>query len=428
MAGEDALYLGLAGEGALYLGLGALFSGLSLHKIRKNEVKVQDASLCVLPALLLLEAFCYLVLPAGPGLSVFFVACVFYYMALPVRRMLPAAGKSVLVTGCDSGLGHALAKHLDKQGLLVFAGVLNRNGPGAEELRRDCSPNLCLIQLDVTNCEEVAAAYCEVSGRVKDTGLWAIVHNAGVLLYVADGELLPMNVYKKCMEVNFIGVVQVTKMFMPLLRKAKGRLVTISSMAGLNPIPGFAAYAASKAAVTMFCAVMRQDLFKWGVKVSSIHPGSFKTNIFGSRDLCSIQAQNLLENLKPDVRDEYGEDYLDTLKDLHQKMLTSSSSDISPVLEDAHHALLAQRPYSTYTPGRLAYLIPLIFRCSPIWVYDTFAKLIFPGHHTILPRSLRTFHDNYKTDLKRGRGKGHFRTGASQTQRTSEKTAMFWIS
>lgn len=99
LAGEGAPYLGLAGEGALYLGLGALFSGLSLHKILKNEVKLQNASLCVLPALLLLEAFCYSLLPAGLGLSVFFVACVFYYIALPVRRMLPAAGRSVLVTG-----------------------------------------------------------------------------------------------------------------------------------------------------------------------------------------------------------------------------------------------------------------------------------------------------------------------------------------
>lgn len=73
-------------------------------------------------------------------------------------------------SGCDSGLGHALAKHLDKQGLLVFAGVLDRNGPGAEELRRACSPNLCLIQLDVTNSEEIAAAHSEISGQVKDAG------------------------------------------------------------------------------------------------------------------------------------------------------------------------------------------------------------------------------------------------------------------
>ncbi|KAM5138141.1 17-beta-hydroxysteroid dehydrogenase type 2 [Mantella aurantiaca] len=632
----------------LYLGLGALFSGLAVDKIVKNKVKIENASLCALPALLLLAAFCHIVLPVQLGASVFIVACVLYYITLPVRRMLAAGGKSVLVTGCDSGLGHALAKHLDKQGLLVFAGVLNKNGPGAEELKRACSSNLCLIQLDVTNSEEISAAYCKInsqvkdteagsrksqcertvdgdsdgqaagfyppyimrafiwhhrrtcdiiwlcesqgnseelrillkiddsgsprrhkkhvieftsnhtelftlagikvehrpdmehhkinlkgpftpivndarlwaivhnagvllyvadgellpmnvyrkcmevnfigvvqvtkmflpllrkakgrlvtissmagcdsglghalakhldkqgllvfagvlnkngpgaeelkracssnlcliqldvtnseeisaayrkiSSQVKDTGLWAIVHNAGVLLYVADGELLPMNVYRKCMEVNFIGVVQVTKMFLPLLRKAKGRLVTISSMAGFNPIPGFAAYAASKAAVTMFCAVMRQDLLKWGVKVSSIHPSGFKTNIFGSRELCLSQAQNLLENIKPDVRDDYGEDYLNALKDLHHDMLTSSSSDISPVLEDAYHALLAQDPYSTYTPGTFAYLIPLIFRYFPLWVYDTLAKLIFNNHRIMLPKSLRTSHNNNKTD------------------------------
>ncbi|XP_072278616.1 17-beta-hydroxysteroid dehydrogenase type 2 [Pyxicephalus adspersus] len=382
----------------LYLGLGILFSGLAVHKIVKNKVNIENASLSALPALLLLEAFCYFFFPVKLGVSVFFVACVLYYITLPVRRMLPAEGKSVLVTGCDFGLGHALAKHLDKQGLRVFAGVLKKNGPGAEELKKVCSPNLSLIQLDVTNSEEIAAAYCEISEAVKDTGLWAIVHNAGVLLYVADGELLPMNVYKQCMEVNFIGVVQVTKMFMPLLRKAKGRLVTMSSMAGHIPIPGFAAYAASKAAVTMFCGVMRQDLMKWGVNVSSIHPSGFKTNIFGSQEACSRQAQNLLENIRPDVRDDYGEDYLNAVKDLQNEMFSSSSSDISPVLEDAYHAVLAQHPFATYTPGAFAYLIPTIFRYSPPWVYDTFSKLVFNNHRIMLPRSLRTSHSNYKTD------------------------------
>ncbi|XP_018411383.1 PREDICTED: estradiol 17-beta-dehydrogenase 2 [Nanorana parkeri] len=383
---------------ALYLGLGTLFSGLAAHKIIKNKVKMENASLCTLPALLLLGAFCYFVFPVKLGASVFFLACALYYVTLPVRRMLSAEGKTVLITGCDSGLGHALAKHLDKQGLLVFAGVLNRNGPGAGELRRACSTNLCLIQLDVTNSHEIVAAYGEISSRVKDTGLWAIVHNAGVLVYVADGELLPMNVYKQCMEVNFIGVVQVTKTFMPLLRKAKGRLVAISSMAGLNPIPGYAAYAASKAALTMFCAVMRQDLLKWGMKVSSIHPSGFKTNIFGSQEHCSNQAQNLLETIKPDVRDDYGEDYLETLQDLHHQSTKTLSSDISPLLEDAYHALLALHPYTTYTPGTLAYLIPTIFRYFPLWVYDILAKQIFLNHRTILPRSLRTLHNNYKTD------------------------------
>ncbi|XP_073515885.1 17-beta-hydroxysteroid dehydrogenase type 2 isoform X2 [Phyllobates terribilis] len=299
---------------------------------------------------------------------------------------------------CDSGLGHALAKYFDELGVLVYAGVLDKKGQGAEELRRVCSSRLSLIQLDVTNQGQIKTVYDEVKNRVQDAGLWGIVHNAGVLGYMADGELLPISIYKQCMDVNFIGVVQVTKMFMPLLRKAKGRLVTISSMAGHAPIPGFAAYAASKAALTMFSAVMRQDLFKWGVRVSAVHPSGFKTNIFGSRELWSSQYKNILDNIMPDVKEDYGEDYLATLKDLHYTMSTITSSDLSPVLEDVCHALLAREPYFSYTPGQCAYLIPCLFRYFPLWVYDNFAKQTFQTHRNILPRSLRNSKSNNKMD------------------------------
>lgn len=63
-------------------------------------------------------------------------------------------------------------------------------------------------------------------------GLWGVVNNAGILGFPADGELLPMSTYRHCMEVNFFGAVEVSKTFLPLLRKSQGRLVNMSSMAG----------------------------------------------------------------------------------------------------------------------------------------------------------------------------------------------------
>ncbi|XP_071970357.1 17-beta-hydroxysteroid dehydrogenase type 2 [Engystomops pustulosus] len=381
----------------LYIVLSALFSGLVIHKLIRNNVKIENAAVSCLLPLLLLEIFCCCVLCSCLGLTLFILACTLYYACIPVRRMLTTQGKAVLITGCDSGLGHALAKYLDEIGVLVYAGVLDKKGQGAEELSRVSSPRLSLIQLDVTNPEQIKNAYNGVRNQVQDAGLWGIVHNAGVLGYMADGELLPLSVYKQCMDVNFIGVVQVTKMFMPLLRKAKGRLVTISSMAGHTPLPGFAAYAASKAALSMFSAVMRQDLFKWGVKVSAIYPSGFKTNIFGSKDHWSSQDQKILDNLMPDVKEDYGEEYLASLKDLHHTMSTVSSPDLSPVLEDVCHALLAEEPYFSYTPGRCAYLIPCLFRYFPLWVYDNFAKRTFQIHH-ILPRSLQMSKANNKMD------------------------------
>lgn len=64
-----------------------------------------------------------------------------------------------------------------------------------------------------------------------------MVNNAGIIGFPADGELIPMTDYKQCMAVNFFGAVEVTKAFLPLLRKSKGRLVNISSMAGELAFP-----------------------------------------------------------------------------------------------------------------------------------------------------------------------------------------------
>ncbi|XP_069595273.1 17-beta-hydroxysteroid dehydrogenase type 2-like isoform X2 [Ranitomeya imitator] len=335
-----------------YVALSALFSGLVAHKLIRNKVKIENVSVSYLLSLLLLEILCSCVFCSHLGLPLFVAACALYYVSIPVRRMLTAQGKTVLITGCDSGLGHALAKYFDELGVLVYAGVLDKKGQGAEELRRVCSSRLSLIQLDVTNQGQIKTVYDEVKNRVQDAGLWGIVHNAGVLGYMADGELLPISVYKQCMDVNFIGVVEVTKMFMPLLRKAKGRLVTISSMA----------------------------------------------DIFGSREHWSSQDQNILDNIMPDVKEDYGEDYLASLKDLRYTMSTIASPDLSPVLEDVSHALLAREPYFSYTPGQYAYLIPCLFRYFPLWVYDNFAKQSFQIHRNILPRSLRKSKSNNKMD------------------------------
>ncbi|KAJ1084321.1 hypothetical protein NDU88_004472 [Pleurodeles waltl] len=291
--------------------------------------------------------------------------------------------------GCDSGLGYALAKHLDQLGFQVFAGVLNKKGEGADELRNACSPRLLLIQLDITSCEEAKKAYIEVKSSLKDSGLWGIIHNAGVLGYVGDGELLPLGVYKTCMDVNFFGAVRISKTFFPLLRKAKGRLISISSMAGHAPLPGFAAYGASKAALSMFSAVMRQELSKWGVKVSAIYPGGFRTGIYGSQESWSNQDGKILYNLVDDVKEDYGEDYIRTMKECYKLMLSDASPDLSPFLYDVAHALLATKPHNTYTPGRCAYIIPCIFRYFPVWMYDGLARKLFGSYNMLSPRALR---------------------------------------
>ncbi|XP_063168732.1 17-beta-hydroxysteroid dehydrogenase type 2 isoform X2 [Candoia aspera] len=220
------------------------------------------------------------------------------------------------------------------------------------------------------------------------TDLWGVINNAGILGFVADGELLPMSSYKQCMDVNFFGPVELSKTFLPLLRKSKGRLINISSMAGGIPMPRFAAYGASKAALSMFSGVIRQELSKWGIKVAVLHPSAFKSSIGGNPEDWIKEEQTLLETLTPDVKKDYGEDYIHNLRSFFSQMNSVCSPDLSPVFSDVLHALLAEHPKGLYTPGKNSYLYLLMFCCTPLWFYDFFMSKII--NIPCMPYALRT--------------------------------------
>ncbi|XP_006122725.3 17-beta-hydroxysteroid dehydrogenase type 2 [Pelodiscus sinensis] len=373
----------------LCLGVTAAFGIITFYRAKKNQVQKKYIFGQGFLLLLLLGIFCFATLKSYVSLTLLPVACLIYYIYLPVQIMLPVDKKAVLITGSDSGIGHELAKYLDNLGFVVFAGVLNKNGPGAEKLKRSCSQRLCVLQMDITSSEQIKEAYLQISEMVQNTGLWGVVNNAGVLGFPGDGELLPMSMYKQCMEVNFFGPVEVTKMFLPLLRKSKGRLINISSMAGCIPLARFAAYGSSKAALSMFSGVMRQELTQWGVKVAAVHPTGFRTSITGTPELWAQKKNHLLENLTPELKKDYGEDYIEALKNVLLNMSVNCASDLSPVLDDILHALLATSPRGSYTPGKHAYLSVCIFCYFPLWLYDFFTAKFQRSKN--VPSALKVF-------------------------------------
>ncbi|XP_021025064.1 estradiol 17-beta-dehydrogenase 2 [Mus caroli] len=331
-------------------------------------------SLSLLCTLFLLSVACFLLL----------------YMSSSDQDLLPVDQKAVLVTGADSGFGHGLAKHLDKLGFTVFAGVLDKEGPGAEELRKHCSERLSVLQMDVTKPEQIKDAHSKVTEKIQDKGLWAVVNNAGVFHLPIDGELIPMSIYRKCMAVNFFGTVEVTKVFLPLLRKSKGRLVNVSSMGGTVPFQMMSAYAATKAALTMFSTIIRQELDKWGVKVVTIKPGGFKTNITGSQDIWDKTEKEILDHFSKEIQENYGQDYVHTQKLIIPILRERSNPDITPVLRDIQHAISARNPSSFYYPGRLAYLWVCLAAYCPTSLLDYVIKRGF--YPQLMPRALRTVH------------------------------------
>ncbi|XP_066266311.1 D-beta-hydroxybutyrate dehydrogenase, mitochondrial-like [Branchiostoma lanceolatum] len=202
--------------------------------------------------------------------------CVVLYLA-PKSRV-SGNGKAVFITGCDSGFGFRLAKRLDSLGFTVFAGCLlaDSGGEGSKTLRAECSSRLSTVQIDVTDDGQVQAAVQQVKDRLPagSKGLYALVNNAGVW-QPGQIEWVGIAAYRRVMEVNAFGTVRVTKAFLPLIRRAKGRVVNISSEAGLHSPPTVSAYHMTKAAIEFFSDALRHEMHKWGVKVVIVQPGSF---------------------------------------------------------------------------------------------------------------------------------------------------------
>ncbi|KAF4081300.1 hypothetical protein AMELA_G00159860 [Ameiurus melas] len=321
--------------------------------------------------------------------------CVIHFTAGRKEDILPVQGKAVLITGCDSGFGYSLAKILDKAGIKVYAGVLEEFGPGAQRLREVSSAQLTILQMDITDINQISEAHKLIKSQIGEAGLWGLVNNAGVLGHTCDGELLPMRILRKIMNVNFIAGVEVTKVFLPLIRQAQGRIVCVSSMSGSQgtwslsqeasgtmrgevPFPGFAAYGASKAAVLCYYGALRQELSRWRVKVVIVQPGGFKTNILGNQEEWIKIQKEILSTQPREVIDEYGEEYICSMQHRLSNMTTQTCTDFKPVLDDLQHALLSEKPKPFYHPGHTAWAIPVLQRICPTLLFDAIFAQIFP--------------------------------------------------
>lgn len=182
-------------------------------------------------------------------------------------------GKGVLITGCDTGIGRATAKYLTEKfpELAVFAACLT--GAGCDDLDNwavlEGKANLTVLQLDVTNDASVTNALKSVTNCLGASGsLLAVVNNAGVYdgFYV---ELTPVESFRRVMEVAYLGVVRVSKAFLPLLTSggSGGKVVNVTSSAALFSAPANAAYSAAKHAVKAFSDALRAEVRCQGVEV-----------------------------------------------------------------------------------------------------------------------------------------------------------------
>jgi NADP-dependent 3-hydroxy acid dehydrogenase YdfG len=190
------------------------------------------------------------------------------------------AGKVAVVTGAGSGIGQALAIELARSGASVAISDVNTEGlASTEERLKAIGAPVKTDRLDVTEREAFelyADAVKDHFGKVNQ-----VYNNAGIA-FSGDIEVTQFKDIERVMDVDFWGVVNGTKIFLPhLIDSGDGHIINISSVFGLFSVPGQAAYNAAKFAVRGFTEALRQEMHMAGhpVKVTTVHPGGIKTAI-----------------------------------------------------------------------------------------------------------------------------------------------------
>jgi NAD(P)-dependent dehydrogenase (short-subunit alcohol dehydrogenase family) len=186
--------------------------------------------------------------------------------------------KSILITGCSSGIGRAAAIEFASCGYRVFATY--RSEVARVELA--AIENVYPIRMDVTDVSDLEQAYATIAAEVAGNGLYAVINNAGIT-HSAPFEFLDEGRMREVMEVNVMALYRLTQKFIPLLvqynkgNRVKARVVNIASWAGLMASPFIASYNASKFAVVGLTESMFYDLRLLDIHTVLAIPGITKT-------------------------------------------------------------------------------------------------------------------------------------------------------
>jgi NAD(P)-dependent dehydrogenase (short-subunit alcohol dehydrogenase family) len=188
----------------------------------------------------------------------------------------------IFVTGVSSGIGYDAARYLIEQDFYIFGSV--RTQTDADRTQADFGNRFTPLIFDVEDPEGVKNAVDHVKATIGDTGLKALVNNAGITVF---GPLMNLSIeeFRHQLDVNVVGVLSVIQAFLPLLgtdkknTQAPGRIINISSVSGKIAFPFLGAYAASKHALEAMSDSLRRELELYGIDVILIEPGNTVTPI-----------------------------------------------------------------------------------------------------------------------------------------------------
>lgn len=270
--------------------------------------------------------------------------------ALRRRRLLDVNGRWVVITGCDSGLGQDVARQLVSRGARVIACCFTDAGAQAA-----LAHGAALApRFDLSDEAAVIRAAREVETACGGA-LWALVHNAGIVL-PGFIDYQPMSFLRQVMEVNFFAPALLTRHLLPCLRRARGRVVFVSSVDGIVSLPGNAPYDASKFAIEAYADALRVEQSLFGVHVSVVNPATMRTPMAMGFFEAHRRAWSESERLDPDGewKTAYSREWLDAFVRFNTANLERMAQDPRHAVDDIRHAVTAARPRLRYLSGTLA--------------------------------------------------------------------------
>ena len=201
---------------------------------------------------------------------------------------------NILITGASTGIGAACVQKFAKEGYRVFGSV--RKQVDADQLKETVGANFHPLIFDVTDQSAIQKAADYLAAELKESSLQLLINNAGIAVTGA-AELLDVEAYRKQYEVNFFGLIAVTKAFLPLLganeenNSAPGKIINMSSIASKRAMPFMTPYSSSKSAVDSFSEGLRREMMIYGIDVVTINPGPIRTPIWDKIDVDTEQVR-----------------------------------------------------------------------------------------------------------------------------------------
>jgi NAD(P)-dependent dehydrogenase (short-subunit alcohol dehydrogenase family) len=274
--------------------------------------------------------------------------------------------KVILITGCSSGFGLLSTVKLSKKHI-VYASMRNLAKKDALlKAVKEVGGKVNLLELDVTKLESIETAKNiieEESGRLD-----VLINNAGYAIGGFFEDLSDLEIRAQ-LETNLFGVMNVTRSLLPLMRKNRGgKIINISSIAGLMGMPGLGAYNTSKWAIEGFSESLRHELNLFGIKVVLVEPGAFSTNIFTENGKAAANAWN--------PESPYYK-YTKTFLGLVDKIVKNGANNPQKVVGLIEKIISKKNPKLRYLVGFDAVSRKFLIRSLPFkWIEKVVARVI----------------------------------------------------